>query len=84
MRNKLNIGLFGFGVVGSGLYDVLNRSKLLDASISAIVVKDPNKKRTVPSSLIHFDKDVILNDSNIVKHIINTHRVNCYLNNQPV
>jgi homoserine dehydrogenase len=65
MRNKLNIGLFGFGVVGSGLYDVLNRSKLLDASISAIVVKDPNKKRTVPSSLIHFDKDVILNDSNI-------------------
>jgi homoserine dehydrogenase len=47
MRTKLNIGLIGFGVVGTGLYEVLNKSKLLDAEISKIVVKDPNKQRTL-------------------------------------
>jgi homoserine dehydrogenase len=39
MRNKLSIGLFGFGCVGNGLYEVLNKSNLLDAEIKKIVVK---------------------------------------------
>ena len=49
MRNKLNIGLIGFGVVGTGLYEVLNKSKLLDARISKIVLKDQFKKRSLPA-----------------------------------
>jgi homoserine dehydrogenase len=65
MRNKLNIGLIGFGVVGTGLYEVLNKSKLLDAQIAKIVVKDPNKKRSLPTEAFSFDTNDILNDNNI-------------------
>ena len=72
MRNKLNIGLFGFGCVGSGLYEVLNRSNLLNASIEKIVVKDPNKNRSISVDNFYYDKDVILNnpDINVVVEVI--------------
>ena len=72
MKKKLNIGLFGFGCVGSGLYEVLNQSKLLDATISKIVVKDKFKKRTLPLAHFSFDKNDILNDSaiNLVVELI--------------
>jgi homoserine dehydrogenase len=73
MRHKLNIGLFGFGVVGTGLYEVLNQSKLLDARISTIVVKDPNKKRSLPAEVFSFDKNAILQNQeiNVVVELIN-------------
>lgn len=73
MSNKLNIGLFGFGVVGSGLYEVLNKSKLLNAEISKIVVKDPSKKRTLSPEVFSFDKNEILQDPsiNVVVELIN-------------
>ncbi|MCB9224080.1 MAG: homoserine dehydrogenase [Crocinitomicaceae bacterium] len=65
MRNRLTIGLFGFGCVGSGLYQVLNQSTLLNANIKRIVVKDPNKSRSLPDENFSFDKNVILNDPEI-------------------
>ena len=65
MRNKLNIGLFGFGCVGSGLYDVLNKSNLLDASIAKIVVKSAGKKRTISEEHFSYDKNDILTDETI-------------------
>ena len=65
MKKKLNIGLFGFGCVGSGLYAVLNQSQLLDASIKRIVVKDRSKKRTLPEERFSFEKNDILNDPEI-------------------
>ena len=65
MRNKLTIGLFGFGCVGSGLYEILNRSGLFNASIKTIVVKNKDKKRAIPQEHFHFDKEVILNDPEI-------------------
>jgi homoserine dehydrogenase len=73
MRTNLKIGLFGFGVVGGGLYEVLNRSKLLNASIKSIVVKDPSKKRAIDHSFFSFDKSVILNDPevNVIVELIN-------------
>ncbi len=73
MRNKLTIGLFGFGVVGKGLYDVLNQSNLLDAYISRIVVKDPEKERTLPQERFSYDKKSILDDPeiNVVVELIN-------------
>ncbi|MFN6015337.1 MAG: homoserine dehydrogenase [Flavobacteriales bacterium] len=73
MRNKLNIGLFGFGVVGTGLYEVLNKSKILDARISKIVVKDQYKKRALPPEVFSFDKEDILQDPeiNVVVELIN-------------
>ena len=65
MRNKLNIGLFGFGCVGNGLYDVLNKSNLLDASIAKIVVKSAGKKRSISEEHFSFDKNDILKDDTI-------------------
>lgn len=65
MRNKLNIGLFGFGVVGNGLYEVLNKSNLLDAKIKKIVVKNPNKERNIGKENFSFDKTDILLDPEI-------------------
>jgi homoserine dehydrogenase len=65
MTKKLNIGLFGFGCVGQGLYYVLNNSTGFKADIKKIGVKDRSKKRSVDSSLITFDKWEILNDPEI-------------------
>ena len=45
MSSKLKIGLVGFGCVGSGLYEVLNRSNQINATIERIVVKDPQKRK---------------------------------------
>jgi homoserine dehydrogenase len=65
MRNTLNIGLFGLGCVGSGLYEVLNRSELLNASIKTICIKDPNKKRNISEYILTTDRFDILNDPEI-------------------
>ena len=64
MSKKLNIGLFGFGVVGQGLYNIsLNRS--LNVEFKKIAIKDPNKKRTLPQELFTTDKWEILNNPEI-------------------
>jgi homoserine dehydrogenase len=65
MRNKLNIGLFGFGCVGNGLYEVLNKSNLLDARIAKIVVKSPNKPRSIGPENFSYDKNEILHNEEI-------------------
>jgi len=64
-REKLRIGLFGFGCVGQGLLDVLNSSKGFKADIVKICVKDRTKKRSIPMSNFTFDKNEILNDPSI-------------------
>lgn len=73
MNKELNIGLIGFGCVGSGLYNVLNKSKLIDARIKRIVVKNPEKKRSVDQSNFSFDvNDILLDDDiNVVVELIN-------------
>ena len=65
MRKEVKIGMFGFGCVGQGLYDVLNNSKGFRAEIKRIVVKDKNKKRSLPEALFSFDKNDVLNDADI-------------------
>ena len=47
MSKKLKIGLFGFGCVGKGIYQVLKNSTGFQADIVKIAVKDKTKKRTV-------------------------------------
>ncbi len=64
-NQKLNIGLFGFGCVGQGLYHVLQNSKGFTANITKIAVKDKSKKRALPSELFTFDKHEILNNESI-------------------
>jgi homoserine dehydrogenase len=65
MKSKLNIGLFGFGVVGQGLHYVLNNSTGFKANITKIAVKNKEKKRTVGAELITYDKWEILNNPEI-------------------
>ena len=64
-RKTLNIGLFGFGCVGFGLYEVLQKTPGLKAKISNICVKDRNKPREIGIENFTFDKDDILNNDGI-------------------
>lgn len=73
MRKQLTIGLFGFGCVGTGLYEVLNQSNLLDAKIKRIIVKDRTKKRIIGAEHFGYEASEILNDKeiNLVVELIN-------------
>ena len=42
-HKPLTIGLFGFGVVGEGLYKVLQQTPSLKAKIKKICIKHPGK-----------------------------------------
>ena len=64
-NKKISIGLFGFGCVGQGLYDVLNHSQSLQANIEKICVKDRSKSRKIDASFFTFDKDEILKRKNL-------------------
>lgn len=64
-KEKVKIGLFGFGCVGQGLYDVLNNSRGFRSEIKKIVVKNPGKKRKLPIHYFAYDKNEILNDPEI-------------------
>src|SRR4030043_671043 len=64
-REKLRIGMFGYGCVGQGLHDVLNSSKGFKTDIGRICVKDRTKKRRIPMENFTFDKNDILNDPSI-------------------
>jgi len=64
-RKQLNIGLFGFGCVGLGLYEVLQKTPALRANITSICVKDKNKERAISADNFTFDKNDILNNDNI-------------------
>jgi len=65
MHQQLNIGLFGFGVVGEGLYKVLQQTPSLKAEIKKVCIKNPDNKRNAPDSLFTTNKDVLLNDPDI-------------------
>lgn len=65
ISKQLTIGLIGFGVVGKGLYDVLQSTPALQASIKKICIKDDSKKRPIAEH--HFTTNVheLLNDDSI-------------------
>lgn len=62
---KLNIGLFGFGVVGEGIYHVLRETPGLQATIKKVCIKHPNKERNAPSELFTTNASEILDDPEI-------------------
>jgi homoserine dehydrogenase len=63
--SSLRIGLFGFGVVGQGLYDVLGRTPSLNTRIERICVRDRKKERSLPIELFTYDKEILLQDPNV-------------------
>jgi len=64
-RKQLTIGLFGFGCVGLGLYEVLQKTPALCAHIKKICVKHPGKPRTVGHDRLTYNREDILNDADI-------------------
>ncbi len=72
-HKQLTIGLFGFGVVGEGLYQVLRQTASLKATIKKICIRNYGKKRNAPASLFTTDKDDLLNDRdiNVIVEVIN-------------
>jgi len=62
---KLTIGLFGFGTVGQGLFQVLQKSKTVDAQIKRICIKNPDKKRSINASYFTTNAEDILSDPDI-------------------
>jgi homoserine dehydrogenase len=65
MNSKhLNIGLFGFGTVGQGLYKLLERVKSPNVTISRICVRNISKPRPVVADFTD-NPDDIFNDDKI-------------------
>lgn len=64
MSKRLTIGLFGFGVVGQGLHDIIS-TKDLNIEIKKIAIKNPEKERILPVHLFTTNPDDILNNPSI-------------------
>src|SRR5437868_12274508 len=71
-HKQLTIGLFGFGVVGEGLYKVLQQTPSLKASIKKVCIKNPAKQRNAPASLFTTKKEELLfdDDINVIVEVI--------------
>lgn len=75
--DTINVGLFGLGVVGSGVVEILRRNRALiqsrlgaDLRVTKAVTRHPEKPRTVPLDGIQVsaDPEFILSDPSI--HIV--------------
>ncbi len=64
-HKQLNIGLFGFGVVGEGLYKVLQQTPSLKAKLVKVCIKHADKERDAPRELFTTDKNELLNNAEI-------------------
>lgn len=64
-HKHLKLGIFGFGCVGQGLYHVLHETHGVKAEIKKICVKHRDKPRIIDSHFFTYDKNEILNDSEI-------------------
>lgn len=64
-QKTLNIGLFGYGVVGSAVYEVLNHTPSLQASISKICIKNPDKTRNIDEAFFTVDKWQLIDNEEI-------------------
>ena len=64
MSKKLKIGLFGFGVVGQGLHDII-RGQNLNLEVVKIAIKNSEKKRSLDAHLFTTSHEEILNNPEI-------------------
>ena len=70
MKN-INIGLFGFGNVGRGLYDVLQRIDSKSVHIKRICVRDLEKERGVKAEFTNNADDIFADkDINLIVEVI--------------
>ncbi len=75
MNKNINLGIFGFGVVGQGLFHVLSETKGIKAEILKICIKHPEKKRILNKRMFTTNKFEILDDDNVnvVVELIDDH-----------
>lgn len=73
MQKELVIGMFGFGVVGEGIYKILQQTPSLHARLKKACIKHPEKKRNAPSELFTTDRNELLCDEeiNVIIEVIN-------------
>jgi homoserine dehydrogenase len=64
MSEKIKIGLFGFGVVGQGLHDVI-LGQDLNLEIIKIAIKNPEKKRSLNPTLFTTNHQEIIDNPEI-------------------
>lgn len=62
---KLVLGLFGFGVVGEGVYSVLQQTHSLSARVKKVCIKIIGKKRNAPQELFTDNASELLSDPEI-------------------
>lgn len=65
MDNKIHVGLFGFGCVGQGLFDILKSEGQSSIIVKKVCVKDKNKLRRHLAGLITLDHSDIIGNSDI-------------------
>ena len=65
MPQELTIGLFGFGSVGSGIYHVLKKKNIPNLNLKTIVVKNPEKPRSISAKHFSYRPEDILDDREI-------------------
>jgi homoserine dehydrogenase len=65
MSRNLKLGIFGFGVVGQGLYHVLEETKGIKAEILKICVKNRDKERSLPMKYFTYEKEDILENQEV-------------------
>ncbi len=64
-QKSLNIGLFGYGVVGSAVFEVLNHTPSLQAKVAKICIKNPGKARNIKAEFFTTDKTELLENEAI-------------------
>lgn len=73
----INIGLVGFGNVGRGVYNIINKNKKIynmmgfDIKIPKICVKDIHKDRNIDSNTIFTSNYKCLTNDNNIDIIVN-------------
>jgi len=65
MKRNIKLGIFGFGCVGQGLYNVLHQTKGISAEIKKICIKHPEKKRPIDPGFFTVNREEIINDPEI-------------------
>lgn len=65
MKKNIKLGVFGFGCVGQGLYNVLHQTKGISAEIKKICIRHPEKPRPIDASFFTTRRGDILDDPEI-------------------
>ncbi len=65
MNPHIKIGLIGFGTVGEGLYEVMQKSQNARAEIKRICIKNPEKRRKLTGEIFTLNVDELINDDEI-------------------